>query len=238
MITAEQISEIHLYLKSKKLPVDLLLEVQDHMVEQVEVLIDKSSSFEDAFGIAKSSWNYDLEEVNRIFPFKKLTRIEKDSADKAQREIYLNSLKYFSPWAAATILLTFYYPQFFENILFAMYLAFLVAFAFIYWKNAKLIRSTYAQYKGKISIYQRGTYLLSLGAMYIGFFSLFGFTEKFAKLRTAIIDTFVLHDFHLKTLADILMAIIWVWCWTIGFLYLQKYKKAVHTIEDKVTLNY
>jgi hypothetical protein len=60
-MTDLQESEIRDYLLSKKLPIDILLEVQDHFISQIKNLeFEKDLSFEDAFKIVKENWRKDL----------------------------------------------------------------------------------------------------------------------------------------------------------------------------------
>lgn len=62
MITETQLSEIRSYLLSKNLPIDILLEVQDHFVSQITSLeIEKQTDFENAFEITKNIWANDLQ---------------------------------------------------------------------------------------------------------------------------------------------------------------------------------
>ena len=60
-MTIEQKTEIRQYLLSKKLPVDLLMEVEDHFISQInEVQAEKKLSFDDAFNVKIISWYDDL----------------------------------------------------------------------------------------------------------------------------------------------------------------------------------
>lgn len=60
-MTIEQKTEIRQYLLSKKLPVDLLMEVEDHFISQInEVRAEKNLSFDEAFNVAIISWYDDL----------------------------------------------------------------------------------------------------------------------------------------------------------------------------------
>lgn len=60
-MTIEQKNEIRQYLLSKKLPVDLLMEVEDHFISQInEVRAEKNLSFDEAFNVAIISWYDDL----------------------------------------------------------------------------------------------------------------------------------------------------------------------------------
>lgn len=60
-----QTIEIRNYLLSKKLPLDLLLEVQDHFLSQISHLeIEENLSFDEAFEKVKLSWKHELKMKN------------------------------------------------------------------------------------------------------------------------------------------------------------------------------
>lgn len=57
MLTESQLTEIRNYLLLKKLPIDILLEVQDHFVSQIHDLKQEEHlTFEEAFERTKKSW--------------------------------------------------------------------------------------------------------------------------------------------------------------------------------------
>ena len=60
-MTESQLSEIRNYLLSKKLPIDILIEVNDHFVSQINDLQrEENLSFEEAFEKTKVSWEKEL----------------------------------------------------------------------------------------------------------------------------------------------------------------------------------
>ena len=61
MFTDSQLSEIRNYLLSKKLPIDILIEVNDHFVSQISDLQrEENLSFEEAFEKTKENWKEEL----------------------------------------------------------------------------------------------------------------------------------------------------------------------------------
>ena len=61
MFTESQHTEIRNYLLSKKLPIDILIEVNDHFVSQINNLQrEENLSFKDAFEKTKLSWDKEL----------------------------------------------------------------------------------------------------------------------------------------------------------------------------------
>ena len=68
MISAEQKLEIEKYLISKKLPIDILLEVKDHIISQVEeIKKDENLEFHLAFDSVKNAWQDELEMKSNHF---------------------------------------------------------------------------------------------------------------------------------------------------------------------------
>ena len=71
MITELQLTEIRNYLLSKKLPIDILIEVNDHFISQISDLQrEENLSFEEAFEKTKENWK---EELKTTVPFYVLT---------------------------------------------------------------------------------------------------------------------------------------------------------------------
>ena len=76
-MTEHQLTEIRNYLLAKKLPIDILIEVNDHFISQINDLQkEENLSFEEAFEKVKESWkeeitpywkgDWDLENRNRL----------------------------------------------------------------------------------------------------------------------------------------------------------------------------
>ncbi len=61
MLSETQLTEIRNYLLSKKLPIDILIEVNDHFISQISDLQrEENLSFEEAFEKTKLSWDKEL----------------------------------------------------------------------------------------------------------------------------------------------------------------------------------
>ena len=61
MVNATQLDEIRNYLLLQKLPIDILMEVQDHIITQIEdIQKTQDLDFDTAFAKAKDSWRKDL----------------------------------------------------------------------------------------------------------------------------------------------------------------------------------
>ena len=68
MITTEQKKEIRSYLLSKNIPLDIIMELRDHIYQQIDVDINlKNLSFQEAFLKMKEDWQADLFMVKKSF---------------------------------------------------------------------------------------------------------------------------------------------------------------------------
>lgn len=94
MITITQEKEIGKYLVSRNLSSGLFLEVKDHFIQQISILMEeKALGFQEAFLQTKISWHHELEMVRAdVLSFRKVTRLEKNLLQKRFRSITLYSL--------------------------------------------------------------------------------------------------------------------------------------------------
>jgi hypothetical protein len=80
MITETQRTEIRQYLVTKNLPLDVIMEIEDHFVSQIENFeFDRNNTFEQAFYKTKLIWMGDFQMVwKSLISFGKVPRIVKD----------------------------------------------------------------------------------------------------------------------------------------------------------------
>ena len=97
MITPEQNKRITHYLMEHKLPLDLVLEIKDHMIEQIENSTEQS--FQNAFENTKKDWRNELRMIYSVYsPFKKHTVFQQKVTNRANKTILLKTLSYFLPF--------------------------------------------------------------------------------------------------------------------------------------------
>lgn len=94
MLDPNHKSQIRDYLISKKLPTDILLEVQDHWENQMnQILSLENKSFQEAFIEVKVSWNHELSMVKKSFlSFGKVPAIVKSIQKQNSEKILKKSL--------------------------------------------------------------------------------------------------------------------------------------------------
>jgi hypothetical protein len=107
MITPEQNKTITTYLLSKNLPIDLVLEIKDHMIEQIEN--KENLTFEEAFEKVKISWK---EELKMVYTFRlgfihRITQFQNNIGGKINKNFFIISL-YLMPFC-------FYHFHFSKN---------------------------------------------------------------------------------------------------------------------------
>ena len=80
MITTEESREIRQYLAKKHLPIDIIMEVEDHFKTQIETIqTTENCDFETAFYKTKILWLKDFQPVRKsFFSFRKVPRIVRD----------------------------------------------------------------------------------------------------------------------------------------------------------------
>ena len=111
MITEPQLTEIRNYLLSKKLPIDILIEVNDHFISQIlEIQRKENLGFEEAFEKVKENWKEELTFEAVLMgtsQVKFLTKIKR----KQNLDFFLFALKIF-----VTILISSFLISNFGNV--------------------------------------------------------------------------------------------------------------------------
>ncbi len=96
-MTDAQTLEIHNYLQGKKLPLDILIEVQDHFISQI-LAFQKTEAmgFEQAFLKTKLQWKIELSfRKKSIFSFQKVTRFLYEMHEQQYKKLSRTAL-YFA----------------------------------------------------------------------------------------------------------------------------------------------
>lgn len=93
MMLVENKKAIRDYLLSKKLPLDILMELEDHFLSQIETLMMQNISFEKAFDEVKEIWKEDLTLTKTNG--EEVTVFVKDIKEKEMIKIFRKSLIVF-----------------------------------------------------------------------------------------------------------------------------------------------
>ena len=94
MISPTEKLQIHNYLLSKQLPIDVLMEVSDHFEIQLKSLEqEKDISFNEAFILTQKAWEKDFRLVRKsFFSFGKVPVIVKEIQKETNRRLFKKSL--------------------------------------------------------------------------------------------------------------------------------------------------
>ena len=234
MITNEQNKEITKYLLSKNLPIDLVLEVKDHMIEQIENM--ENVSFEDAFEEVKLSWKEELKMVFSLkSPFRKLTKFQKKIVKKTEYKILIKSIKLFLPFLVLSIMITLYNKELSKTINFIVYLiiAIITVLSMIFYN--KTYRTINLIKKKYISIYQGSSQLYFLSGMYVIIFNLLNFDVRFEKFYNSV---YSILNWYLDyiSLLSLLATYIFIFFCLLGLFYFLNYKKTITELKNRIKL--
>ncbi len=105
-MTTEQNKAIFTFLSGRNLPLDLIIEIMDHMVEQISYKMDfEDKNFESAFEETKAAWKEDLTEKRFLnVLFKKRTKIQIKTQQLTSNKIIRRAILYFLPIFISIIL--------------------------------------------------------------------------------------------------------------------------------------
>jgi len=233
MITPEQNKEITQYLVSKNLPIDLVLEVKDHMIEQIENM--DNLSFNEAFEQVKISWK---EELKMVYSFRhgfihRITQFQNKIGRKINKNIFLKSLFLMSVFVFITFILGKNNFKIFEIVMNYIYYTCIAMTLLLFLLNFKIFKSTLFVTLPKINIFQKGASLLFGGSIQILLFNNFLFDKTKYLLSTYKLFN---SEFSLKIFAETLFNYGYLWMWLFGLLYFLAYKKSIKELQNRVNL--
>lgn len=191
MITSNQRSEIRNYLLSKNLPIDILMEVEDHFVSQINDLVrEKNLNFQEAFEKVKLTWkpelrmvynpNYSLDDISILM--KKILTKRSISLFKQTAKTILLIVTILALFSYILELEAFYYVFLVTSV---VVLIFPIVQYYQYRKDFKLIKK-YDNYK--LTLYQNYSNISIIsGGFFVPFF-----------LHIKILSTSIYSIFHLS----------------------------------------
>ena len=233
MITPEQNKEITQYLVAKNLPIDLVLEVKDHMIEQIESM--ENLYFNEAFEQVKISWK---EELKMVFSFRlgfihRITQFQNNVGGKINKNFFLKSLYLMLVFIFITFILGRNNFKIFEIIMNYSYYTCIGSTLLLILLNFKIFKCTFFVSLPKINIYQKGASLLFGGGLQILLFNNFLFDET-----KYLLSTYKLFhsEFSFKILAETIFNYTYIWMWLFGLLYFLAYKKSIKELQNRVNL--
>ena len=187
MLSESQLTEIRNYLLSKKLPIDILIEVNDHFISQIlELEKEENLSFKDAFEKTKNDWKDELKLRFNLLSFNYITKFESRIIQKFLTNVILKSLGLLAlQFVLNTIIFKNFNKDFSENYLLTLFwIGFTLSVVLII-MNYKLIKSCNSNYKKRISIYQNYFVRFLNSGFVIIAINIFIFNNQFEKIFEA-----------------------------------------------------
>ncbi|KUY25461.1 hypothetical protein [Elizabethkingia ursingii] len=230
------------YLIEKRLPLDILLEVKDHMEDQIAALeSEQNLDFDEAFGQTKTSWEKDLKMRFSLFSYKfrKITRLQNSIMMRNQLRIQKKSILIM----LGVFFITSYFILFIPEL--SMY-----AFAVISGGIAifgitvsildrKLLETTKGNYKKNISVFQRSVGSLMLtGAFFIIANNILGLDSQIEKINGGLNEIFFQHNFRLRGFMNATMGYLYIYMVVYGYFCYSNYKKAIIKIKERMKLEF
>ncbi len=222
------------YLLSKNLPLDLLVEVEDHMKEQLGYKMDfEGKTFDEAWKEVQESWKEDLKFSYSFGVFKKITKFQKKVINKTSSKLFWKSLKIGFIPVLPFVFLLFYNKLWASYWMFIMYALIFVVLLGNLILNFKIIKSGTRNEKRNISFIQGSMIIYTLSVVYIPFNILTGYSEHFENFYQRIIKIY-----HLEaTFGDAFMVsyyILLLFSGIYSMLVFRMYKKQVQFLQQKI----
>ncbi len=225
-MTSEQQTQIREYLLSRNLPIDLLMEVQDHFMTQIAELQKQELTFEQAFKKTKDSWlphlrfsSYNVQfDLNNVSKFEKKVRNRQQTA-MLKKSLVLSMVACAVLYFAAYFISAAAFGYFFITILGSI----MVAPLMVDFYNIKLFRLIKQYDNYKLTTFQNGTQLSAMMAGSSGVI-LYNGLQYVQYLHSVVIDGISLH-FVIVTILVFILAAIHFYCLFSQFFYLQQIKR-------------
>ncbi|CAI9682823.1 hypothetical protein [Elizabethkingia anophelis] len=230
------------YLIEKRLPLDILLEVKDHMEDQIAALeTEQNLTFDDAFEQTKISWEKDLKMGFSLFSYKfrKITRLQNSIMMRNQLKIQKKAVLIMLAIFFTTVFSAFYLPQVAKYIFLAIYSSAALSGIVVLISGRKLLKTTKASYKKEISVFQRlaSNYMFT-GVLFIVLSNIVDVDECIGKVMKSTNEIFIHGNFSITEILHLAVGYLYVYSVVYGYFCYTDYKKAVEKIKERMTLEF
>lgn len=235
MMTIDQKKEINDILKGRNLPLDLKVEILDHMVEQVEDKIQfERKDFSTTIEEIRISWKSDLRLTKRFWWKESRTQIHRDTIKRADIAILKTSTKYFSAFLAISILFIISNKSAAAIFIFSFYTGLVAIFTVLVLFDLKIIRSLSKNSGKRVSYLQKKSGNIIISSVLIIALILVNFSERFDKYYSSLNTVMAGQHISMAALGPIIIFNIYAFLWIYSFLYYIKYKKSLKNLEQKI----
>ncbi len=223
MINSGQQIQILQYLQTKKIPLNIMMELNDHLVSQInELQQERKLSFEDAFEEAKISWKTELKMLrNYNGSGTDMTVIVKEILKKKINHIFLLSAIYSLSFLAVLIFCIKYVSS--ENTAIFFYDVFAVMLLipiFIFLFNIKKFSLIKKFGKTLLNVHQKGILMMFLFIPTVSIITINNFQRSANEL-----NLFVKNGFHGYGFAVLVILFIAFGYYFFGMISMIKYLK-------------
>ncbi len=237
MITTEQQQAFEKLLGGKNLPLDLKLEIFDHMIEQAIYKTDiEEKSFEVTLQEINNNWKADLK-FSRWPLLNRRTVFEQKVRSRNDWTITKKSLFYFALYTIISSILIFFDNDLAAHIIFTVHLLAVLAFVLHCLFEFKLVKTIVGNIRKKrISFMQAGAQIFFTASLLIVMILLPDFTSRFEKYADSLYTIIKFQSFSQVRVGSLLIYWIYDLMWICGYLYFLEYRKAVRFLQHKIHL--
>ena len=191
MMTIEQKTEIDDFLNGRNLPLDLKVEILDHILEQMDYKMEfELKDFSTTFEEIKVSWKGDLSLKRRFWWKESRTQIHIATIKRTDIAILKTSTKYFSAYLAMSLLLISFNKSLASNFIFSIYCLAVALFFVCLIFEFRIVKTISSGIMGKknISYMQGSTQMFYISSVFIISMILINFDNRFNKYYQFFID--------------------------------------------------
>ena len=235
MITVEQKKEISLLLNGKNLPLDLKLEILDHMMEQVDYNMGfEGKDFSNALDEINASWSLDLKMKNSFIANGSRTNIHRETVYNSNIEILKKTTYYFIGFFLLSVFLLIFSKTVSYYFFLILYISVVATFLIIFIFDFKTMSTCKENDSKKISYLQSGAAKFTLASVFICFFVIYNFDQTFDNYYNGFHNLIQEFSFTQKFIGSFFLFYVYLFMWIFGFLNYLEYKKTLKYLEQKI----
>lgn len=230
MKSTEKIKLIREYLIEKKIPLDILIEVEDHFMNQIEnYILQENMSFNDAFDKVKNLWKDDLK-TDKYYNGREVAVFVKKISEKKTNKILLESVVFTMLVGLAIYFLSIVTVK--ENFIeIVTYLAFILLGlpALHYLLNIRIFNFAKSYKSTKLNVFQNGNLLIPIAGLII-----------ITSASSISVTAGFIYDFYnnanTRGFSYFLILTCVTWFYSFGFLFQTAFVKSVKKIKAYINL--
>ena len=235
MITVEQRQIIVNNLKGKHLPLDLFVEIEDHISEQIEhKIFFENQSFEIACKEVFEAWNSnELKLKQSFFESQKKTAIHRKISRETDKNLNLKALKFMMIIMLFSMFLLFLAKDLAKYFILIINALILPVGLLVTIFDYKTLKTSFNLYDKRISYLQKNVSFITTALIVGPYLILSGFDRKFLNFYNSFLES-VSGNISFEFVGWFFVNHIYVYLCLLGVLYYLEYKKAIKILERKI----